>query len=267
MIQECNWLQGLEGGIDTSHAPILHRRPHDRLHAARLQADEPVRARQGADARGRRHRLRLSVRRHAPARRRRASTCATYHFILPFHQIRPVADGSRRPARSAGHMWVPMDDETTMVYNWEYSPTDEPLTDEDRRRAPSRQRPASTSTRRPSARSRNRAEQLPARPPGAEDGELHGDRRRSTRRTARSRRAWAPSSIAAASTWARPTARSSRRAGCCCRRCGRRAERRHAARRGADVLHAVGRRGVLPRGADWRELPAHDAARLSAAPR
>ena len=25
VIQECNWLQGLEGGIDTSHAPIMHR--------------------------------------------------------------------------------------------------------------------------------------------------------------------------------------------------------------------------------------------------
>src|SRR3989442_1563591 len=25
VIQESNWLQGLEGGIDTSHAPILHR--------------------------------------------------------------------------------------------------------------------------------------------------------------------------------------------------------------------------------------------------
>src|SRR2546428_9893335 len=23
--EECNWLQALEGGIDTSHAPILHR--------------------------------------------------------------------------------------------------------------------------------------------------------------------------------------------------------------------------------------------------
>src|SRR5204863_8186994 len=25
VIQESNWLQGVEGGIDTSHAPILHR--------------------------------------------------------------------------------------------------------------------------------------------------------------------------------------------------------------------------------------------------
>ena len=26
VVQDCNWLQSLEGGIDTSHAPILHRR-------------------------------------------------------------------------------------------------------------------------------------------------------------------------------------------------------------------------------------------------
>jgi hypothetical protein len=29
-------------------------------------------------------------------------------------------------------MWVPMDDENTMVYNWEYSATGAPLTEEDR---------------------------------------------------------------------------------------------------------------------------------------
>jgi hypothetical protein len=29
-------------------------------------------------------------------------------------------------------MWVPMDDETTMVFNWEYSATAQPLTDEER---------------------------------------------------------------------------------------------------------------------------------------
>jgi hypothetical protein len=32
----------------------------------------------------------------------------------------------------AGHIWVPMDDANTMVYNWEYSATDAPLTDEER---------------------------------------------------------------------------------------------------------------------------------------
>jgi hypothetical protein len=52
---------------------------------------------------------------------------------LPFHQIRPArtGSGSRGFSGAAGHIWVPMDDETTMVYNWEHSTTD-PLTDEDR---------------------------------------------------------------------------------------------------------------------------------------
>jgi hypothetical protein len=32
----------------------------------------------------------------------------------------------------AGHSWVPIDDENTTVYNWEFSTTDAPLTAEDR---------------------------------------------------------------------------------------------------------------------------------------
>ena len=35
--QECNWLQALEGGIDTSHAPILHRTLQGQHHHARHQ--------------------------------------------------------------------------------------------------------------------------------------------------------------------------------------------------------------------------------------
>jgi phthalate 4,5-dioxygenase len=54
----------------------------------------------------------------------------TYHFILPFHQIRPSRSESGVQL-VAGHCWVPMDDETTMVYNWAYSPT-EALTGIDR---------------------------------------------------------------------------------------------------------------------------------------
>ena len=55
----------------------------------------------------------------------------TYHFILPFHQIRP-SQSERGFPLVAGHAWVPMDDATTMVYNWEVSTTAEPLTDADR---------------------------------------------------------------------------------------------------------------------------------------
>jgi hypothetical protein len=54
----------------------------------------------------------------------------TYHFILPFHQIRPSqSEGGH--AIMSGHIWMPMDDENTMVFNWDYSET-APLTDDDR---------------------------------------------------------------------------------------------------------------------------------------
>ena len=43
-----------------------------------------------------------------------------YHFVMPFTQIRPGADFTGGDL-VAGHMWAPMDDENTMVYNWEYS--------------------------------------------------------------------------------------------------------------------------------------------------
>jgi hypothetical protein len=55
----------------------------------------------------------------------------TYHFILPFHQIRPSRSESGVPLM-AGHSWVPIDDENTMVYNWEFSTTGQALTAEDR---------------------------------------------------------------------------------------------------------------------------------------
>ena len=34
-VQECNWLQGLEGGLDTSHAPILHRLLREAINTVR----------------------------------------------------------------------------------------------------------------------------------------------------------------------------------------------------------------------------------------
>jgi hypothetical protein len=55
----------------------------------------------------------------------------TYHFILPFHQIR-ASSTERGFLADAGHIWVPIDDETSMVYNWAYSRTEEPFNEEDR---------------------------------------------------------------------------------------------------------------------------------------
>ncbi len=53
------------------------------------------------------------------------------HFVLPYHQLRAkqlLRDG----LKVAGHMWVPMDDENTMVWNMIYSYGEEPLTEDER---------------------------------------------------------------------------------------------------------------------------------------
>jgi hypothetical protein len=55
-----------------------------------------------------------------------------YHFVLPFHQVRP-SSFSQGQTGVAGHMWVPIDDGNCMVWNWYYSLPDEaPLAEEDR---------------------------------------------------------------------------------------------------------------------------------------
>jgi phenylpropionate dioxygenase-like ring-hydroxylating dioxygenase large terminal subunit len=129
VIQESNWLQGLEGGVDTSHAPILHRvlktdtsrpgfKPTDpfvRSKAPTLVVDVTDYGYQYASLRPL-DEASLHVR--------------TYHFVLPFHQIRPSRSEAGH-ATVSGHIWVPMDDENTMVYNWDYSET-APLSDDDR---------------------------------------------------------------------------------------------------------------------------------------
>jgi phenylpropionate dioxygenase-like ring-hydroxylating dioxygenase large terminal subunit len=130
VIQESNWLQGLEGGIDTSHVPILHRV---------LSADSARPGFKPGDpfVRGKAPILELDVTdygyRYAGLRPLDGDSVhvRAYHLILPFHQIRPGRTGAGDYTGVAGHIWVPMDDETTMVYNWEYSTT-EPLTEEDR---------------------------------------------------------------------------------------------------------------------------------------
>ena len=130
VIQESNWLQGLEGGIDTSHAPILHRLLTADTTRPGFKPDNPF-------VRGRAPKLEVDITdygyRYAGVRPLDEATfhVRTYHFILPFHQIRPSRSESGVPL-VAGHVWVPMDDENTMVYNWEYSPGEAPLTAEDR---------------------------------------------------------------------------------------------------------------------------------------
>ena len=131
VIQETNWLQGLEGGIDTSHVPILHR-------VLRADSSRPGFKPGDPFVRGKAPTLELDVTdygyRYAGLRPLDGGDMhvRAYHFILPFHQIRPARETSGGGySGAAGHIWVPIDDEHTMVYNWELSVT-APLTEEDR---------------------------------------------------------------------------------------------------------------------------------------
>ena len=130
VIEECNWLQALEGGIDTSHAPILHRLLTDNSPRGGIKPSSPF-------VRGKAPNLVVDITDYgylyAGIRPLGDSDVhiRSYHFVLPFHQIRPSRSQSGLPA-DAGHIWVPMDDENSMVYNWMYSTTGAPLTEEDR---------------------------------------------------------------------------------------------------------------------------------------
>jgi phthalate 4,5-dioxygenase oxygenase subunit len=130
--EECNWLQALEGGVDSAHSSFLHR-----------ALGAPV-ARGGFSISGYRARStapRIDVQMtdwgYTYASRRplgeEGDYIRTYHYVMPFHQLRAaqVGDGSGWRPLVAGHMWVPMDDENCMVYNWRYHFGDVPLEDGD----------------------------------------------------------------------------------------------------------------------------------------
>jgi phenylpropionate dioxygenase-like ring-hydroxylating dioxygenase large terminal subunit len=126
--EECNWLQGLEGGIDSVHSSFLHRsltgeRNTGGLAGYRAQA---ISAKLDLD---------LTDYGYLYASLRSLGEMGTYvrsyHYVMPFTQIR-AAQGEtmgRMVQRIHGHHWVPMDDENHMVWNWFYSFGDEPLSE------------------------------------------------------------------------------------------------------------------------------------------
>ncbi len=132
VIQECNWLQALEGGIDQSHAAILHRALTSGSAKGILPTSPAVR--------GKAPRLELDLTdygyRYFSIRPlgEEGTFIKARHFVMPFTQIRSVTSKSAGGCvRVPGHVWVPMDDENCMVWNWEHSvDVDKPLTDEER---------------------------------------------------------------------------------------------------------------------------------------
>jgi phthalate 4,5-dioxygenase len=117
--QDCNYLQALEGGVDPTHATILHNqkvgdlsllRDYYRV-AAQLEIDETD---YGIFYAGVRH---VDEDTH---------WIRGYHWIMPGYHMRGQVDSTfwlytKAAPTIDGHIWIPIDDTTTWVYNFMYS--------------------------------------------------------------------------------------------------------------------------------------------------
>ena len=115
-IQECNWLQALEGGFDAPHLTFLHGGDHkDNTRDVVPSFYEVAQTDFGF--------IVATGREIVPE---------IVHWnlnimLMPFHKIISTA-----PA--AAHMWVPIDDATTMLYSIDFHP-DRPLNESEIKRA------------------------------------------------------------------------------------------------------------------------------------
>ena len=109
-IQECNWLQALEGGFDTSHLSFLHRGDDG----------NPDGVRQSVPIRYEVLPMDFGFAAGTCREGRNGATDWTCSIMLmPFHKLISTSP-------IGAHVWVPIDDENTMNYCIEYWP-DRPL--------------------------------------------------------------------------------------------------------------------------------------------
>jgi len=119
--QYSNYLQAIEGGIDTVHSSFLHWNDLTDGSNYRQVDTAPVLDVECTDY-GFRY---ASIRDIGEDR----TYTRLYNFVMPFHQIRSSQDAPipkdiqvRNLGRIAGHMWVPIDDQNTLAFNWMMSP-------------------------------------------------------------------------------------------------------------------------------------------------
>jgi len=117
-LQECNWLQALEGGIDSSHVSFLHAQELERdplfkgakannYNLGDLKPVFDVSTSEGG--------LYIGVRRNAEEGRH---YWRVTQWVMPcFTMIPPRADHPQH-----GHFWVPINDENCWTWSYDYHP-------------------------------------------------------------------------------------------------------------------------------------------------
>lgn len=114
--EECNYLQALEGGLDTAHSSYAHNNNMGATDEMRLKDTAP----------------RLDVETtdygyYYVSHRNLGDGdyyVRLYHYVMPFQQMRGGIhkfNGKRKDFPVVdGHIWAPIDDEQTHVYNWHH---------------------------------------------------------------------------------------------------------------------------------------------------
>ncbi|MGD9961967.1 MAG: Rieske 2Fe-2S domain-containing protein [Nocardioides sp.] len=120
-VQQCNWLQALEGEIDSSHGSVLHGRVDKKgLLSNSAQAKDMTPKFEVL-----RHDFGMSV----AARRQTGEADSFYwrinRYLMPFYTFVPPL---REEGAFSGHAWVPIDDNNTACFMFTYHPT-EPLSE------------------------------------------------------------------------------------------------------------------------------------------
>jgi phenylpropionate dioxygenase-like ring-hydroxylating dioxygenase large terminal subunit len=112
--EHCNWLQALEGGLDTAHSSFAHNNfggdknePRQRDRAPKIDVERTdygyyYTSTRDLGTEGRYIRV--------------------YQYVMPAQQMRANNvgwfGGRNEMPRADGHIWAPIDDTTTHVYNW-----------------------------------------------------------------------------------------------------------------------------------------------------
>lgn len=117
--EDCNWLQALEGGLDTAHFTILHNEKiGDRSFLKNYNLVAPK-----IEVEPNAYGYRYTGLRIVDGKQ----WVRAYQYIMPAQQQRAarvpqtLVDGG--VPRVDGHFWIPIDDETTWVWNFFYSYT------------------------------------------------------------------------------------------------------------------------------------------------
>jgi len=118
-VQDCNYLQALEAGLDSAHATILHNITIGDL----SWLDDYERTTPKLDVKLTDYGFQYSGIRQVDGR----YWVRVYQYIMPVTQVRgriaPVR-GEKTPPKIpviSGHYWVPIDDVTVAVFNFSYS--------------------------------------------------------------------------------------------------------------------------------------------------